>query len=188
MPPPSALSFTGHAIVSADGMIADAGGEMPKALRNETDWQRFQAALDASALVVLGRRGHQRHPNPGRRRLVLTRAVPRLAAAPGEPLVQLWNPAGVGIETVLRELGITAGTIAVTGGTGTFEQFLPCYDAFVLSEAHRSVLPAGRPCFRGGHPRTVLAAAGLVPAEARTVDAALGVTTTLWQRRGASLP
>lgn len=183
LPPPS-IRFIGHAIVSADGMIADADGGMPAALRSDADWQQFQAALDRSVLVVLGRVGHRRHPNPGRRRLVLTRSVERLVAPPAEPLVTLWNPAGAAIGDVLRELGIDAGEVAVTGGTGTFEYFLPCYDAFVLSEAHRSVLPAGRPCFRGGHPRTVLAAAGLVPAEARTVDAALGVTTTLWQRPG----
>jgi len=49
--------IVGFAIVSADDRIADAGGAMPDALRNEADWQRFQAELDASALTVLGRLG-----------------------------------------------------------------------------------------------------------------------------------
>jgi hypothetical protein len=180
VPPPQTLSFTGHAIVSADGMIADAGGQMPEALRNEADWQRFQAALDRSALVVLGRIGHQRHPNPGRRRLVLTRSVPRLAAVPGEPLVHLWNPAGAGIDDVLRELGITAGTVAVTGGTGTFDHFLPHYRNFELAEVHRVVLPGGTPCFSTGHPRVVLAKAGLRPEVEEQIAA--GISLTHWRR------
>ena len=76
------LEFEGHAIVSVDGMIADAEGLMPAALRNDADWRLFQAALDGAALVVLGRLGHARHPNPGRRRLVVTRAVEALAPDP----------------------------------------------------------------------------------------------------------
>ena len=64
------LRFVGHAIVTADGRIADAAGHMPPALRNPADQLRFEAALDAAALVVMGRLGHRRHPNRGRRRLV----------------------------------------------------------------------------------------------------------------------
>lgn len=179
---PPSIRFTGHAIVSADGMIADAERAMPPELRNDADWQRFQAALDKSALVVLGRIGHQRHPNPGRRRLVLSRSIPRLGSPPQDPLVHLWNPAGATIGEVLQELGVTSGTIAVTGGTGTFDHFVPRYDEFVLAEVHGSVLPAGRPCFSDGHPRVVLAAAGLVPARVELVDAGAGVTETLWRR------
>ncbi|HEV7278075.1 MAG TPA: dihydrofolate reductase [Devosiaceae bacterium] len=181
---PPAVRFTGHAIVSADGMIADADGRMPPELRSEADWQRFQAALDQSLLVVLGRVGHRRHPNPGRRRLVLTRSVERLFAPAGEPLVTLWNPGGTDIGAVLIELQVTEGNIAVAGGTGTFEHFLPYYDAFVLAEAHRSVLPGGRPCFGSGHPRTVLAAAGLVPGQTEIIDRVNCVTETIWRPRG----
>lgn len=183
MPQPQTVRFIGHAIVSADGMIADAGGEMPPALQSDADWQRFQAALDRSALVVLGHLGHRRHPNPGRRRLVLTRSVERFLAPPGDPLVTLWNPGGIGIGQMLRHLQINGGDVAVTGGTGTFDHFLPHYDAFVLSEAHRSVLPGGRPCFGSGHPRTVLTAAGLVPAETEILDRDHCVTETIWRRR-----
>ena len=182
MPLPPSIRFVGHAIVSADGMIADAEGRMPTELRSDADWQRFQAALDRSVLVVLGRVGHRRHPNPGRRRLVLTRSVERLFSPPGEPLVTLWNPGGIEIGEVLQHLRIGEGDIAVTGGTGTFDHFLPRYDAFALSEAHRLVLPAGRPCFGSGHPRTVLAAAGLAPAQTETIDGADCVTATIWRR------
>ena len=52
------LEIIGHAVVSADGRIADRHRQMPAILRNDKDWLRFQAALDRAALVVLGRLGH----------------------------------------------------------------------------------------------------------------------------------
>jgi len=174
----------GHAIVSADGMIADAAGAMPAQLHNDADWRAFQAALDAAAVVVLGRLGHQRHPNPGRRRLVLTGTVAGLAPDPAQKLALLWNPAGAPLAAALAALGVDGGTIAVTGGTRVFGIFLPCYDSFVLSECHGLVLPGGTPCFAAGHPRQVLAASGLAPDASVTIDAAAGVTTTLWRRPG----
>lgn len=184
LPLPPSIRVTGHAIVSADGMIADAEGAIPPQLRNETDWRRFQAALDDARLVVLGRIGHQRHPNRGRRRLVLTRSIPRLAPLSEDPLVHFWNPAGAEFADVLLELGIAAGNIAVTGGTGTFDQFLDCYDRFVLAEVHDQILPGGTPCFGGGHPRVALAAAGLVPAQPDLIDWDASVTETVWRRIG----
>lgn len=176
------FSFHGHAIVTADGMIADPSGQMPEPLRNEADWQAFQAALDVAALVVLGRLGHERHPNPGRRRLVLTRSVSTLTPDERDPLALLWNPLATPFARVLAALEIAGGVIAVTGGTGVFAHFLPVYDHFALSEANRAVLPGGIPCFAAGHPRQVLAAAGLVPGEATLIDAAAGVTSTPWSR------
>lgn len=177
-----AFRVEGHAIVSADGMIADATSQMPEALHNDADWRAFQAALDAAALVVLGRLGHRRHANPGRRRLVLTGSVATLAQDPGDTLALLWNPDGVQLAAALAALGIAAGTIAVTGGTRVFDHFLRDYDSFVLSERHDCTLPGGTPCFTAGHPRTVLAASGLVPVTSEIVDAGAGVTTTLWRR------
>jgi hypothetical protein len=178
--PGTKVTVEGHAIVSVDGMIATADGAMPEALRNEADWRLFQAALDASALVVVGRLGHQRHPNPGRRRLVLTRSISSLAEDPADPLATLWNPAGMDIGDVLDNLGVTAGTIAITGGTGTFDLFIPHYDRFVLSEVRSLTLAGGTPCFSKGHPRFVLPGAGL---EARDMDVIdQGVVQTTWVR------
>lgn len=174
------VRFEGHAIVSADGMIADAAGEMPDALRNDADWAQFQAALDRSALVVLGRKGHERHPNPGRRRLVLTRRVSGLEREPGPGEAWFWNPANFPIDGVLATLGIRSGTVAITGGTGTFDLFAPLITTFVLSEVHGLVLPGGAACFSDGHPRAVLAAHGLVPASAEPLGG--GVTLTRWSR------
>src|SRR5262245_49415540 len=109
------VTIEGHAIVSADGKIAAADGTMPDALRCEADWMRFQRALDAAILVVLGRKAHERFPNPGRRRLVLTRGVASLEREPGDVRVALWNPAGMEFDEVLERLGISAGTIAIAG-------------------------------------------------------------------------
>src|SRR6185437_2116061 len=181
-----AVRFVGHAIVSADGIISDADGGMPAALRNQADWRHFQAALDASALVVLGWLGHERHRNPGRPRLVLTGASTGLAADPDDPRAQLYNPAVLPLAAALAEFGIAEGTIAVTGGTRVFDAFLPLYDAFDLAEVNGLALPGGRPCFAGGHPRAVLAAAGLRPERYELIDAAAGVSLTRWVRGKAS--
>ena len=173
------LVLEGHAIVSADGMIADAAGEYPPGLRNAADWQRYQAALDRAAVVITGRRGHDRFPNPGRRRLVVTRAVAMLAPDPRDPLAVFWNPAGLAIGAALAELGIDRGIVAVTG---LFDLFLDALSAFALSEQHRLLIRGGTPCFAGGHPRSVLAAAGLSPAQVELIDAAAMVTSTVWRR------
>jgi hypothetical protein len=179
---PAAVAFVGHAIVSADGMISAADGTMPAALRNDADWRRFQAALDESALVVVGREGHRRHGNPGRRRLVFTGSVEGIAPDPLDGHATLYNPAGATLAELLAHLGIAEGIVAVTGGTRVFDAFLPLYDAFDLAEANGVVLPAGRPCFPAGHPRAVLAQAGLLPARFEMLDAAAGVTLTRWTR------
>ena len=174
------IQYEGHAIVSEDGMIADAAGEMPASLRSEADWRYFQAALDGAALVVLGRKGHARHPNPGRRRLVLTSSVASLAADSTDPLATLWNPAGMPIETVLDEVGITEGIIAVTGGTGTFDLFLPHYNRFVLAEVRGFSLVGGVSCFTKGHPRFVLPGAGLAARDMQLIER--NVVQTTWVR------
>lgn len=178
--PGTSVIVEGHAIVSVDGMIAAADGSMPPALRSEPDWRIFQAALDVAALVVLGRLGHTRHPNPGRRRLVLTRSVTDLQPDSDDPLTTLWNPFGMEIGAVLERLGIAQGTIAVTGGTGTFDHFIPFYDRFVLSEVRGLTLDNGIPCFTKGHPRFVLPGAGLVARDMEVIDR--GVVQTQWVR------
>ena len=175
-----AIQIAGHAIVSADGMIADRNRQMPAALRNDKDWQRFQAALDASALVVLGRLGHQAHPNPGRRRLVVTGRVPGLAVDPGDSNAMLWNPAGLGFDEVLRQLGIASGTVAVTGGRLVFDLFLTRFTQFDLVEVEGVRLPDGVPCFSSGTPVEALTAAGLAVAAVEALDP--GVTLSVWRR------
>jgi hypothetical protein len=174
----TALSFDGHAIISADGMIADAEGLIPDALRVEADFKRFQAALDDAVLVVMGREGHKKHPNPGRRRLVFTAQVAALEPDPSDSHAYFYNPDGLSLAAMLAELGLTSGTVAVTGGTRVFDFFLPYYDRFLLSEVRTFTLPTGRPAFSGGHPRFVLAGAGFSPTDMETI--APGVVSTLW--------
>lgn len=176
---PETVQYEGHAIVSEDGMIADANGDMPAALRNDADWRLFQTALDRAALVVLGRLGHARHPNPGRRRLVLTRSVTDLMSDPADPLATYWNPEGIAIEAVLERLDIASGTIAITGGTGAFDLFVPRYTRFVLSEVRGLMIPEGTPCFSKGHPRLVLPGAGLAARDMDVIDR--NVVQTVWE-------
>jgi len=174
----------GHAIISADGMIAAADGSMPPELRNDADWRLFQASLDRAALVVLGRLGHMRHPNPGRRRLVLTRSVADLQPDPLDPKATYWNPGGIDIAEVMARLNIAEGTLAITGGTGAFDLFLPLYDRFVLSEVRDLILSDGTPCFTKGHPRFVLPGASLEARDMELIDR--GVVQTQWVRKPKS--
>ncbi len=182
LPLPPALTFEGHAIVSADGMIADAAGLMPAALRNKADYALFQAALDRATLVVLGRRGHQRHPNAGRQRLVMTGGVVGLVADPGDAQSHFWNPATKPLPEVLAALGIAAGIVAITGGTRGYDYFASLLHRFSLAESNALVLPGGTPCFSVGHPRIALAAAGLVPGPMQMLDATAAVSLTAWRR------
>jgi hypothetical protein len=179
------ITVEGHAIVSEDGMIADARGEMPGGLRNDADWRLFQAALDRAGLVVLGRLGHKRHPNRGRLRLVLTREVEALERDSSDARAWFWNPAGLPVETVLARLDIEEGVLAITGGTGAFDYFLQFYDRFVLAEVPGLEIPGGTPCFSSGPPKAVLSRAGFQAAETRVIDEAAGVTLTVWTPRRA---
>lgn len=173
------LTIEGHAIVSVDGMIADGNGDYPPQLRNDADWAQYQSALDSAVLVVTGRRGHERHPNPGRRRLVLTRSVARWEIDPRDGRTTLWNPAEVPFAAVLSELDVAHGIVAITG---VFDLFVGHYARFVLSESNALVLPGGTPCFSTGHPRVVLTGAGLRPGKPALIDPQAMVTTTLWSR------
>ena len=151
---------------------------MPAALRNDKDWVRFQAALDRAQLVVLGRLGHEAHPNPGRRRLVVTSRVERFE--PIDDLVTLWNPAGMDFRDVAAELGVTDGVVAVVGGQQVFDYFLRRFTRFDLVTVDGALLPDGVPCFSTGWPDEVLAQAGLRVVERELLDP--GVRLDVWRR------
>lgn len=173
------MHIIGHAIVSVDGKIAGADGTMPLALRNDADWQRFQRQLDDADIVVLGRKGHERFPNPGRRRLVATGSVVALAQDLKDPRATLWNPAGISFAEAAHALHIADGRIAVAG---VFDLFSHLFTAFDLAENQTLLLPDGLPCFSAGHPREVLAANGLSPQGWEILDSKASVTLTSWQR------
>jgi dihydrofolate reductase len=186
MPGPSQIEA--YAIISADGMIADANGHMPDALKSEADQRFFQNGLDRAAAVVHGRRSHEGGPNAARRRrLIVTGRVPALAPAPSHPRALLWNPAGASLAEAWRALGADAGILAVIGGADVYELFWePGYHAFHLTRAARARIPGGRPVFRGvatdRTPENVLASHGLRPGETHVLDRAAEVTLVTWRR------
>lgn len=175
----------GHAIVSGDDRIADANGVTPPSLHNDVDWARFQRALDEAAVTVLGRRGHEAHPNPKRRnRLVLSssaRGINRRADA------WWWNPADVPLAVVLRQVAPAGGIVAVPGGRSVFDFFLTAgFDAFHLARKASVRIPDGITLFSavadGAAAETLLATHGLVAGPAELLDAKAGVTLTTWRR------
>ncbi len=177
----------GYVIVSADGMLADAKGQMPASIKNDADQHFFQSGLDRAAAIVHGRHSYEGGPRAGaRKRLVLTRQVGALAPDTTYPNALLWNPLGASLDEALRQLGAADGTIAIIGGPEVFSMFLPRYDSFHLSHAAHAHIPGGLPPFTevgpNATPEDVLARHGLKPGPRRDLDAAAGVTLVTWSR------
>ena len=178
----------GHAIVSADHRIAGADGRVPTSLRNDADWARFQAALDAAVVTVLGRVGHEANPNPkGRNRLVLSasaRGVERRQDA------TWWNPAAAPVAEALRAAAPAGGVAAVVGGRRVFDLFLEIgFDQFHLVRAARVRLPDGVAIFSGIESgrtaEAILAAHGLAAGRRERLDANADVSLVVWSARPA---
>lgn len=178
----------GYVIVSADGMLADAKGEMPETIRNEADQRFFQDALDRAAVVVHGRHSHEGGPRAARRkRLVVTRQIAALAPDPEHPHALLWNPLGASLDQAIERLGVDDGTVAVIGGPEVFSRFLPLYDAFHLSSAAKAKIPGGLAVFTevgpNATPEDVLAQRGFRPGTRRELDPSAGVSVVTWERQ-----
>ncbi len=176
----------GYAIVSSDGMIADATGVMPVALQLDADKVFFEAALEHVTAVIHGRHSQEIQPkSPLRRRLILTHTVAGVAPHPDNPLARFWNPAGATLPEALEALGVMGGTVAAIGGPRVYSLFLKMgYDAFPLCRAVDVKLPGGLPLFVretfDGDPDACLRAAGLKPGP--TIALGDGVTLTDWTR------
>ena len=144
-------TIIGHAIISADGFIADTEGRMPKPLMIDADWQRFQAELDASDVTLLGRLGHEAHPNfKLRRRLVLTSGVDGLIEGDqAHGRVDYLNPSDISLNDALNLLFPNNARVAVVGGTQVFDHVIDTigFDVFDLVVAKAVMLGAGKPCF-----------------------------------------
>jgi dihydrofolate reductase len=178
----------GYVIVSADGMLADAKGEMPDSIRNEADQRFFQDALDRAAVVVHGRHSHEGGPRAARRkRLVVTRQIAALAPDSEHPHALLWNPLGASLDQALAQFGVSDGTIAIIGGPEVFSRFLPLYDAFHLSRAAKAKIPGGLAVFTevgpNATPEDVLAQRGFKPGARRDLDPSAGVSVVTWERQ-----
>jgi hypothetical protein len=181
-----AFRIEAYVIASADGMLTDASGVQPASLHFEADQRHFKQGLDQADVVVNGRHSQEGDANAmSRRRLVLTRHVANLAPDPDNQRAQLWNPAGASFESACAGLGLSSGTVAIIGGPQVFTLFLKLgYDCFHLSRATKVRLPGGLPVFSrerfGGDPDATLAAAGLKPSPAISLED--GLILTDWMR------
>jgi hypothetical protein len=184
MPRPRRID--GYAIVSEDGMLANAAGIMPDSLKFEADRRFFERGLDNVDVVVHGRHSHEQQPHSYlRRRLVLSRQLSAIATDPSNEKALLWNPAGASFEEALAALGMPEGRVGVIGGPDVFGMFLDRYDFFHLSRAPEVRLPGGRPVFREVPMRTpeeVLASHGLDRGQRQMLDPAKGVAVVSWER------
>jgi hypothetical protein len=180
-----AVEIHGYAIVSDDDRIADASGQVPTVLRNDADWAYFQAELDRAAVTVLGRLGHEAHPNPkGRLRLVLSSAARGLERRTDG---WWWNPDETTWQQVVGTILPQGGRVAVPGGRRVFDLFLAIgYDSFHLSRVEGSRVPEGvalfSACDDGERAEAVLARAGLMPLKRRLLDPVGPVSLSVWSR------
>jgi hypothetical protein len=185
---PGPTSIEGFAIVSEDGMLADAGRHIPPALVVEADQRFFHDSLEHAAVVVHGRHSHEGGPRADtRHRLVVTHRVPSLAPHPTFPKALLWNPQGASLEDAWARLGAGDGMLAVIGGPDVNQVFLDrSFDAFHLTRVAGTRLPGGRPVFpdvdAGRTPEDVLTRHGLKPGPRRVLDQAAGATLVTWRR------
>lgn len=148
------LRIDGYAVVGDDDRIADADGFMPDELKNDAEWQFFQAGLDACDVTVLGRKSHDITPNPKRRRrLVMTRSI---ADVEVNVACILWNPAGATLDQALQAFDAPINSIAVAGGREVFDYFLKPphrFSCFNLSRIYGVTLPDGVGVFTGVDPQ-----------------------------------
>jgi hypothetical protein len=176
----------GFAIVSGDGMLADASGVMPDSLKFDADRRFFERGMDRVNVAVHGRHSNEQQPHSALRfRLILTRRIPALAADPSNAKARLWNPAGASFEQALAALGVPDARVGVVGATDVFALFLDRYDAFHISHAAGVRLPGGTPVFPqvpAQTPEAVLASHGLLPGRRRWLDRARGVSLVTWRR------
>jgi dihydrofolate reductase len=190
IPMPRPRRIEGYAIVSEDGMLANAAGIMPDALKFEADQHFFERGLDSVDVVVHGRHSHERQRRSDlRRRLILTRKVSAIAVDPSNKKALFWNPAGASLEQAMAVLGAADGSVGVIGGTDVFGLFLDCYDVFHLSRAPDVRLPGGRPVFPEVPVRTpeqVLASHGLERGQRQVLDPEKDLEVVSWLR--ASTP
>ena len=186
---PGKYAIHGHAIVSADDRIADRYGRTPPGLRNEADWQRFQAALDRAAVTVLGRLGHEANANRQRRnRMVLSTAAIGIERRDD---AWWWNPAKVPLAEALSRAAPEGGIVAVPGGRAVFDLFLTIgFDEFHLARARNVHVGDGveifSACRAGLSAEDVLHHAGLVTRTTEMLDSSAGISLTVWSALDAA--
>jgi dihydrofolate reductase len=177
----------GYAIVSEDGMLADAARHMPESLKFSADQRFFEQGLDADDVVVHGRHSQEHFArSPQRQRLILTRRVQSVAPHRSNSRARYWNPVGASFDQALADLPEPKARIGVIGGTDVFGLFLGMFDMFHLTRVAGVWLPGGRPVFPevpARRPEEVLAQHGLQPGPVQLLDSAHNLTLVSWQRR-----
>jgi len=104
------IQIEGFAIVSEDGMMADANGVMPSGLIIEADQKFLSDGLDRVDFLVHGRHSHEHQPPSGRRRrLIASRTIEAIEPRDEHPNALLWNPAGISLDKAAEMLGISQG-------------------------------------------------------------------------------
>ena len=184
---PPVFRIEGYAIVSEDGMLANAAGVMPDSLKFEADQAFFERGLDGVDVVVHGRHSHEKQRHSDLRwRLILTRSVSAIAADPSNRKALFWNPVGATLEQAMAVLGVPeGGSVGIIGGTEVFGIFLDRYETFYLSRAPGVRLPGGRPVFPevpAKTPEEVLTQHGLEPGQPQMLDAEKGLAVVSWHR------
>ena len=172
----------GYAIISRNGMIANADGSFPSALKIDADQRFFRAAVRLADAIAHGRNsGPDVSP---RKRVVLTRRIASLDDDSAGAGTILWNPAGAAFADACERLQVgPAHAMAVLGGTDVFGLFLGIgYDTFFLS-CTTVDLPEGRPVFPGpGQPQEVLSRHGLALHARQPLDSDGQVVLETWRR------
>jgi len=186
MPQGRAGRIEGYAIISEDGMLADAARIMPASLQFEADQRFFEEGLNGVDVVVHGRHSQeQQSRSRERNRVILTRRVAAVSPHPTNHKALLWNPAGASFADALKWFGIDDAKIGVIGGGEVFQLFLPQYDVFWLTRAPGVKLPGGCPVFPEVpplQPEDILSGHGLVAGPARVLDASRGLSVVGWVR------
>jgi dihydrofolate reductase len=180
-------AIIGFAIVSEDGMLADANGVMPDTLKIKADEKYFIDGMNRVQVAINGRHSQEPHPNaPSRHRITVTTRVGSVAPDADNPKGILWNPAGAPFAQAWATLGLKEDAkLGVVGGTDVFGLFLDDYDEFHLSRAPGVRLPGGRQVFPGvpvQTPEQILQRHGLTAGAPQTLDPAKGATVTVWRR------
>lgn len=181
-------SIEGFAIVSDDGMLADAARRIPPVLVVKADQEFFHGSLENAAVVVHGRHSHEGGARANsRHRLILTHRVPALAPHPKHPKALLWNPKGASLTEAWARLEAPAGMLAVIGGPDVNQLFLDdAMDTFHLSRVAGVSLPGGRPVFPDIGPQRlpedILAEYGFKAGPERVLDADVRATLVTWRR------
>jgi dihydrofolate reductase len=180
-----AFRIEGYAIVSSDGMIADADCVMPNSLKFDADQRFLEASLDNADLLVHGRKSHEGQQNSAaRRRLIMTRFVASLERARDVPNAWLWNPSGITLEGACNLLELPGGVIHIIGGTAAYDLFLNRYAEFHLCRAGQVWLPGGTPVLsqmrNGLSPEDVLRMHGLAPGPEKVLDPLHDLTYVRW--------